>query len=237
MARKLASFFWMCLLLPFVNPVFAQTPGLSSNFIGTVTALPALTAPELSSPSPTLPALVVSKEVREVDVVLSVTDHKGRFVKDLTPSDLTVLDNGERQNTVTFFQSRTDLPLRIALLLDISASVTADFDFERAALGSFLKDILRPNDSAMLIAFHERVRLVQPATANPKDIMHAMPRVKPRGETAVFDAVSRAADFLRQDDSTPSRRIMILVSDGQENSSRATLQQATRRALQAHATI
>jgi len=65
--------------------------------------------------------------VQEVPLVLSVTDHKGKYVDKLTPSDLMVLDNNQEQTAITFFEHRTNLPLNVAILIDMSSSVAHRF--------------------------------------------------------------------------------------------------------------
>ena len=95
--------------------------------------------------------------VREVNLILSVTDHRGKFVNSLQPSDVTILDNGEEQTKLTFFERATDLPIKIALVLDIGSSVAYQFDAEKDAIRSFLKAVARPTDSVMLFAFNQNV--------------------------------------------------------------------------------
>ena len=80
------------------------------------------------------PVETIDVHVHEVNLVLSVTDHRGKFVNSLRPSDLTILDDGVEQTKLTFFKRETDLPIKIALVLDISASVAYQFDEEKKAI-------------------------------------------------------------------------------------------------------
>src|SRR5579862_8090937 len=92
-------------------------------------------------------ALTVRKEVQEVNLILSVTDRKGHFVEGLTPSELTILDNDDKQTDITFFERQTNLPLHIAFVFDVSSSVANRFDAEQFTIRSFLKQVTRARDS------------------------------------------------------------------------------------------
>jgi Ca-activated chloride channel homolog len=190
---------------------------------------------ELSS-MPVAHAGTLRASVEEVALVLSVTDHKGHFVKSLRPSDFMVLDNNEKQTALTFFQTETDLPLRIALLLDVSSSVGARFDTEQGTIHAFLRTVVRRTDAAALFAFNQNVQMVAPVADNWKQIRRSIKRLKPSGETAIFDAIVSASSWLSQD-RRPARRIVILVTDGEENSSHSNLEQSVSAALKSEASI
>lgn len=191
----------------------------------------------MNSFSPSGPfALTIRRQVEEVNLILSVTDHKGRFVQGLSPSDLTILDDDKKQTALTFFQSQTNLPLHVALVLDISASITPQFDMERSTIRQFLKQATRPSDSVELFAFNQRVQFVAPIQNDWKQVSRRVKTLKPAGETALFDAVSTAAQWLGQDPQ-PARRIIILVTDGEENSSKTTLTDTIAQVLRAETTV
>ena len=174
--------------------------------------------------------------VQEVSLVLSVTDRKGKFVNSLSPSDLTVLDNGAAQTRLTFFERQTDLPLKVAIVLDISASVAYRFDDEQRTIKSFLKAVVRPFDSVMLYAFNQDVQFAAPVTNNWKELVRHVKKLDLQGDTALYDAVSAAAGWLSSDPS-PARRIMILISDGEENTSAQTIDEAITTVLRSEAAI
>ncbi|HEY1262059.1 MAG TPA: VWA domain-containing protein [Terriglobales bacterium] len=174
--------------------------------------------------------------VEEVALVLSVTDSRGHFVQGLRPSDLTVFDNGQKQEALTFFQSQTDLPLHIALVLDVSGSVGGRFDEERNAIRSFLNKNVRPMDDVMLFAFNRQLEMVAPVTDNWKQVSERVRKLHPEGETSIFDAVIAAARWLERDP-VPSRRILILISDGEENASSQSMGQAIAETLKAESSI
>ena len=150
----------------------------------------------------TQPVETINVHVHEVNLVLSVTDRNGKVVNNLRPSDLTILDNGVEQTKLTFFKRETDLPIKIALVLDTSASMAQQRDAENAAIGSFLKRVSLPLDSVMLFAFNQNVQLRSPVTNNWGITAKLVKSLKPGGETALYDAVSDASD------SHPTRRIV-----------------------------
>jgi Ca-activated chloride channel family protein len=176
------------------------------------------------------PASVVTiqKQVQEVDLLFTVTDHRNRFVRDLTSSDFAITDNGELPKRLTYFQSRADLPLRIAVVLDTSYSVEQSFPFEQKTAGMFLTQILRPtSDLALIIGFNNQVQIAQPATNDTELLSQAIRSLRVGGRTAIYDAVSVASKELgRIDDVQPSRRAIVLVTDGEDNDSHLNISQA-----------
>jgi VWFA-related protein len=181
-------------------------------------------------------ALNIKRQVEEVNLILSVTDRKGHFVEGLGPSDLTILDDDKKQTAVTFFQNQTDLPLHVALVLDLSASIATRFNLERATIRDFLRQATRPSDSVELFAFNQRVQFVAPIQKDWKQVSRRVKQLKPNGETALFDAVSVAAQWLAQDPRA-ARRIIILVTDGEENASKTTLSETIAQALRADTAV
>ncbi len=193
--------------------------------------------PSFDSIAPFVPTIL--KRVEEVNLVLSVTDRRGRFVEHLNPSDLVISDNGELADKITYFQRQTDLPLRVALVVDTSNSVTRRLAFEKHAAEAFLQGILRPeSDLAMVISFNEQAMMAQPATDDITTLGAAIGRLMIKGDTSVYDAVAFAADALAAvPDLDPVRRVIVLITDGQDNSSRMNLVQAADRALRAECVI
>ena len=178
----------------------------------------------------------IEEWVREVSLVLSVTDQKGRFVGNLQPSDFNILDNDRRQEALTFFESETNLPLHVALLLDVSSSVAYKFPLEQGTIGQFFREVARPPDKVGVFAFNQDVRLVAPITNNWRQVSRRIRKLKADGETALYDAISQAGLWLGQD-REPSRHIMILITDGQDNSSKSSLEETISRVLMAEASI
>jgi Ca-activated chloride channel homolog len=181
----------------------------------------------------------VFKEVQEVSVAFIVTDKHGRFVYDLTPSELLILDNNEPADRITFFESQANLPLRMALVIDASDSVTHCLDSERKTATEFLKRNLRQEqDTALVITFNENSRIVQPATNNLMLLRDSLRRIDTGGETAIYDAVYTASQELGKiRDAQPTRHMLVLITDGEDNHSHFTLQQAIDTALRNDAAV
>jgi Ca-activated chloride channel homolog len=201
------------------------------------------TAPIEGLPATVIPAsssiLTIFKRVDEVTLVLSATDHRGHFVRGLNPSDLTITDNGEPPDKITYFESQTGLPLRVAVLIDTSDSVGNKFAFELKSARTFLKKVLRPkDDAALIVGFNQKPNLIQPLTSDLSRLSHALNSLKPKGETALYDAIALASDQLRMaPESDPIRRVIVIVTDGVDNSSHISLNQAVEHALRAEAVI
>ena len=178
----------------------------------------------------------INVHVHEVNLVLSVTDQKGRFVNNLQPSDLRVVDNDVEQTQLTFFKRETDLPIKIAMVLDISSSIAHMIGNEIGATRTFLRKVARPLDSVALVPFNQNVNVIIPVANNWSETKQLVKRMHPGGETALFDAVSTASEWLAVDHG-PARHIMILISDGQENGSKKSISTAISAALNADAII
>lgn len=178
-------------------------------------------------------------QVDEVNVVFTVTNKHGHFVHNLSESDLAVLDNDQPPEKITYFQSQTDLPLRVALVIDSSDSVTNRFPFERKAALAFLKRVLRPkSDLGLVIGFNQQIHVTQSATADLDLLSSGLRQLHPSGETAIYDAVMVASQHLAKvKDTEPSRRVIILITDGEDNRSHIGLQQAVDAALRAETVV
>jgi VWFA-related protein len=182
------------------------------------------------------PVETINVHVHEVNLVLGVTDHHGKVVNNLQPSDFRILDNGVEQTKLTFFARETDLPIKLALVIDISASVAYQLATECDAVELFLKEVASPLDSVTLFAFNRSIQLRSPVTNNWNTIAKLLKDLHPRGETALYDAVSEASQWLALDNGSV-RRVMILVSDGQDNESTSTIDTTISNALNAEAII
>jgi Ca-activated chloride channel homolog len=190
-------------------------------------------------PSPAVPALPASETIRkrvdEVNVVFTVTNSGGRFVSQLSLDDLEVLDNQRPPEKISYFRQQTDMPLRVALVVDLSESIVSRFDYEKRAAATFLKKVLRPQlDRAFLVGFGSEVKLVQDFTGDIDTLSHAIRKMKTGGNTKLYDAVQFASEkLLRGADAGVSRNAIILISDGVDTYSRALLYDASQSALRA----
>jgi Ca-activated chloride channel family protein len=164
--------------------------------------------------------------VRAVDVPCVVTDKQGRFVSDLSSNDLTVYDNGRPQK-VTNFKKKLQSPLRIAFLLDRSRSVANKFSLLQQASAKFLRSIVRQDlDRACLISFDSHVYLLKGWTDSVDQLTEMIGRLTPAGGTALFDALYKTCrDMFAPNPDDSTTRIVILVTDGEDTTSRATLKE------------
>ena len=174
------------------------------------------------------PATTISREVNEVNLAFTVTDHHGRFISNLLPGDFHLLDNQLTPPRFTFFQQRSDLPLHMAVLIDASSSVKYRFKMEQDSALAFVRKILRPGkDNALVIAFNDQVTTIQDLTDRATSVSKAIAKVNPDGNTALYDAVIYAAEKLRRTpESGITRRAIVLVSDGVDTVNRSSLLQA-----------
>lgn len=211
-------------------PCFSQLP--------TVKVEKLLPDPAPSASADVMPSLTISKRVNEVNLIFTVADKRGRFVSSLTSDEVKVLDNHLPPEAVTYFQAQTDLPLRVALLVDTSDSITGRFSFEQAAASTFLQKSLRPQaDAGMVIGFDSQIHLYQSITGNVDLLTQAVHSLKTGGRTVLYDAVRDACDKLRGGSDQPVRRAIILISDGMDNGSSARLEDAVEAALRAEVAI
>lgn len=175
-----------------------------------------------------------SARVREVNLLFSATDWRGRFLSKLTPSDIKVLDNGQQPESLTYFVRQSDLPLKVGLLIDVSGSVGNFFSDQQQAASIFLQETLRPSDSASIITFGLESRVAQDFTSNLGLLTSAVNRLSVgESSTAIYDAVSSSCVRLSPTSETSSaRRVLILITDGEENASHSQIDNAIDAALQ-----
>lgn len=186
------------------------------------------------------PITTIRAEVKEVNVIFTATDRKGHYKNNLKESDLMVLDDGKPPAAVNSFASETDLPLRVGLVLDVSGSITDRMAFEQESAIKFFDQILRRGtDDAFVLAFDSVERFPQGFTDDTAKLANAVRSLNAGGGTAVYDAVADAATKKLKDVKAdrPVRRVIILISDGEDNQSRLTRAQAIEAAKRAEVTI
>jgi Ca-activated chloride channel family protein len=167
--------------------------------------------------------------VDEVSVFFAATDHGGS-VMDLTGSDVRIQDNLMPPAVVTGFRNESQLPMKMGLVIDTSSSVKESFKFEQSAAANFLQRVMTgSNDQAFVIGFANSVLMVQDFTNDQTRISHAIDQLVPSGGTALWDAVAFAADKLAsQKESHPVVKILVVISDGEDNSSSVTFKEAIK---------
>jgi Ca-activated chloride channel family protein len=183
--------------------------------------------PSSESISPPRGGTTFRSSVDEVSILFAVTDH-GKSVTDLASSDIKVRDNRLAPAAVLNFRNEKELPLRLALIVDTSSSVIDRFKFEQAAAAQFLQKVVTgPDDQAFVVGVNNSVLLVQDFTSDQDRMSHAIQELAPSGGTALWDAVNFAAEKLAsRPDTQPCARVMVLISDGADNSSNLTLKEA-----------
>jgi Ca-activated chloride channel homolog len=176
--------------------------------------------------------------VDEVALSFTATD-RGKSVTNLNASDIEVRDDGRPPEAILGFRNESQLPLRLGLIIDTSDSVKERFSFEQAAAIRFLqKVVVDKSDLAFVIGVNNSVLLVQDFTADQTLTSRAVHQLAPGGGTALWDAVSFAADKLKnRREVEPVARILVVISDGNDNSSGTTLKQAIARAQRGEVAI
>ncbi|HKF20893.1 MAG TPA: VWA domain-containing protein [Candidatus Angelobacter sp.] len=171
-----------------------------------------------------------------VNVIFTVTDKHGKFIKDLKQADFKVLDNSLPPKEITGFESETNLPLRVGLLIDASNSIRDKFLFEQQAAIEFLQQTLDPKkDKAFVLAFDEVWDVTQDFTGDLDKLASGVRKIRPGGGTAMWDAVYYACrdKLMKEKETETVRRAIILVSDGDDNQSRVLRQEAIEMAQRA----
>jgi Ca-activated chloride channel family protein len=165
-----------------------------------------------SSANPSRP--VFRSAVELVALNVTVLDEHKRFIGDLGRSDFLLYENGVLQE-LSFF-GLADVPVDLALLLDLSASMSNQMDLVRKAAIGLLRS-LRPGDRAMVIGFSGRVHVLQALTANIGDLEHAVREAQPAGHTVLYDAVYVVLAELRRQRHASSdirRQVAVVLTDG-----------------------
>jgi Ca-activated chloride channel family protein len=186
------------------------------------------------------PVVTLHSRVNEVNVLFIATDKHGKFVRDLTQRDFTILDDHKPPQAILNFRRETDLPLHLGLLVDVSGSVDSRFDFEQTAATSFLQHTLRKGfDKAFALGFNSHSQMAQDFTDNVQLLSTSVRRMHAGGGTALYDAIYHSCKdkFLKDHSEHPVRKAIIVVSDGEDNQSEFTRAQAIEMAQRAEVII
>src|SRR6185503_7786919 len=161
---------------------------------------------------------VVKVESRLVVIPVAITDAAGQPVTGLTAADFRILEEGKLQKIESVWTADA-VPLEIALLFDVSASTDAMFKYEQETAAKFLQDVLKPNDRATVFTVGASPILVQPRDTAERSIT-AIRSITPTKEfTAFYDSVGAAADYLRKNAPEGTRRVIVVISDGEDTNS------------------
>jgi Ca-activated chloride channel family protein len=166
----------------------------------------------------------LSVTVDRVNVLFTVAARSGKLVSNLTKDDFTVYEDGQPQD-ISNFSKEADLPLNIALVIDTSGSVRDKLRFEREAAIRFFESALRAGkDKALVMTFDTRVELLQDYTDNLALLRQAVNRTIAGGSTSLYDGISQAA--ARRRPGMEGRQVIIVLSDGLDNSSHGSVKKA-----------
>jgi VWFA-related protein len=181
----------------------------------------------------------ITLDVTRVNILFTVTDKKGRFVTDLGKDDFSVIESKKPQ-VIQQFTAESDLPLRLAVLVDTSNSIREEFRFEQEAAIRFMQSVMRPKEDRMLlVSFDSAAELVTDLTGDLKKLETGIKGMRPGGGTSLYDAIYFASkEKLMMDQPRDKfRRAMIVISDGEDTSSRYSRDQALEMAQKADVVI
>jgi Ca-activated chloride channel homolog len=177
-----------------------------------------------------------------VHLVATVTDRRHNFITNLDQSEFKITEDGVPQD-IKYFGRETDLPLRIGVLLDTSNSIRPRLEFEQDAAIDFLHSVIRRNkDMAFLMTFDNEPEVIQNYTGDIDLLTKAIRKQRAGGGTALHDAIFMAADKLANPPlpagpSQEVRRVLVVISDGDDNLSDHALSDAVEAAIRAEACI
>lgn len=172
------------------------------------------------TPTPEYEVLRISSNL--VVVPVSVTDGRGQPVRGLKQSEFHIEEDGRAQE-IAQLGDPEQVPVDVALLIDVSGTVSARFDFEKEAAARFLRQVLKPTDRAALLTI-DRTPVLKLARANVETASTGLTMIAPaadKGPTAYYDTVIEAARYLAKNTPEQHRRVIITISDGEDNYSNA----------------
>jgi VWFA-related protein len=217
--------------IPSANQAMLQKAALNTS----PAAQPSSPAGTASASPADIPKIV--KTVNEVNVIFSAVDKHHRLVTGLQPNDVAVYDRHQLQR-ISRFLNEGNLPLRIALLIDVSSSVRDRFKFEQEAAIEFFDSVVKAGrDEALLVSFDTAPQLVQDFTDNQEELARAIRSLRAGGGTAIFDAVYYTAHDKLLQGGDNVRKVMVVISDGADNQSRVSREEALEMAQRAGAVI
>ncbi len=155
--------------------------------------------------------------------MFTVTDGKGHFITNLPQQQFGLLDDGRAPARVVRFQQQSNLPLRVGIMLDTSNSIRSRFEFEQQAAIDFFLQVLRPADRAFVEGFDVQTDIAQDYTNHIDLLDTGIHKLRPGGGTSMFDSLYKTCrdQMLTLKDAVAVRRALILVSDGDDDYSRA----------------
>ena len=166
-------------------------------------------------------------DVKLVNIFVNVTDKNGAIVGGLNQDDFAVFED-DRPQQIALFERKTDVPLNLTLAIDTSGSVRKDLDEEAGAARHFAHDILQPKDRMSVLQFATDVTELTGFTNNLSQIDHAVGGLRSDFATALYDAIVLGSQSLGKRE---GRKVLVLVSDGDDTAKSSTYAQALEAAL------
>ena len=202
-------------------PVFSQQPASQP-------ALPPAAVAPTPTAEPEPGGAAIRVEVNEVIVPVTVTDDKGRFVSNLEKRDFQILDEGKPQN-IRFFSRERSQPVVAGFLIDLSNSSRTQWKTFQTAATELVLTLLPGKEkfSGYLIGYGNKAELMVNTTSDPDPLVTKLRDLKPGGGAALYDAIYMACTTrtLIQGEPFEPRRVLIVVGDGNDNSSKKTLKE------------
>jgi Ca-activated chloride channel family protein len=204
----------------------------------TAAALSVSAQKQKPSPTPTADDQTVKVAIRRVRLPITVTDKKGQFVPGLTKNDFLILEDKVPQTIETFSDDLSQTtPLYVAVLMDTSPSTAGKLKFQQESAMNFIQTVIKPRKDRVLFAtFDDQINLRQDFTDKLDLLDKAVYSVKQMGkQTALFDAIWQFCDEKMR--SVPGRRVLLVVTDGEDTYSRANIRDAIDIAQRTETTI
>ncbi len=164
--------------------------------------------------------------VRAITLAVTIQDSKGRFVNNLTEKDFTIYENNKKK-PLTYFLHDFGAPLSLTVLLDVSGSMALENKLEecKAALRNLATRLLRPRDEIALLLFADgQVEVAAKHSTDKSEFLRVLDKSEAYGQTALNDAVAVSPEFATR--AKNEKRALLLLTDGIENDSQATPEQA-----------
>jgi Ca-activated chloride channel homolog len=219
----------------FLSTFFAQGQGARQSPAAPVAGSPATSKSQAASPSEANSTqnpdasdsgvFVFRKQVEEVVLHVTVVDDKQRIITTLDKGDFNVFENGSPQ-TITSFRHE-DIPVAMGIVVDNSGSMREKRQQVNAAALNLVRSS-NPNDEVFIVNFNDEYFLDQDFTSNINKLKEGLEKIVARGGTALYDAVVASADHLKRD-AKLEKKVIFVVTDGADNESGETLEQAVRR--------
>ncbi len=187
-------------------------------FVTILLGVSSATFSQIATPTPKIQIDddIIKVDSRLVVVPVSITDRDGQPVLGLMAKDFRIAEDG-RSQLIESVGNAAVVPLEIALLFDVSASTDPMFRFEQETAAKFLRDVMRPDDRATIFTIGQTPVLIQGRDTAQRAGESVMGISITKGATAFFDTVRSAADYLRKNSPEGRRRVILVISDGEDN--------------------